>query len=144
VSEKKWDFQCFIPISPPGINETYKITSQGGVRMYKVTEANDWSAHAALIIGSEAAIQDFELTQEREWEIRILFSNWRQDVDAPVKLVIDTVAIKLGVDDRCFIEQSSKLLDWAANIQGVLIKIRKAEVTDAERVDILLFSDESI
>lgn len=78
--------------------------------MYKSQEANDWAAKAALIIGSEAGFSDWK-DKEEFYNIEIIFSQLRCDVDGPVKLVIDTLSQKLGFNDNRIKKQSSEKFD---------------------------------
>ena len=101
------ELSIFIPLLPPGINQTYgiKIDKAGKPSMYKRPKAITWSVDASLIIGAKAAEVDFEFS--KYYEIYIEFNNWRMDVDAPIKLIIDTVSQKLGFDDKYILKQTS-------------------------------------
>lgn len=97
-------FTVFIPVFSPGLNQTYK-TGRG--RFYKSKEAKEWQAKAALIIGSAAAEQEW-VDDSKYYEILIEFNHPRQDVDAPIKLIIDTVSQKLGFNDKKIKRQCSE------------------------------------
>lgn len=118
------DLKVWIPVCPPGLNETYiigKNRKTGKGWLYKSEEANDWSAKAALIVGFEAAQQGWA-DESRYYEISIKFSNFRQDVDASVKLVIDVVSQKLGFNDKRIMKQCSEKVKL--HEEGVLIELK--------------------
>jgi len=98
------NFDCWIPLLPPGINRTY---GKGRGRVYLTHEARAWSKGAALVIGAEAGRIGWE-DYGGDYEIQITMYGSRLDVDAPIKLIIDTVTRKLGFDDSRVIMQSSK------------------------------------
>lgn len=109
--------EIFIPLLPPGLNATYRIS---GSRLYKSEEATAWENDAALIIGSEAARQEWADNSEF-YQIEIKFSNWRQDVDAPVKLILDCISQKLGFNDKRIMKQCSEKVNLKE--PGVLITL---------------------
>lgn len=88
-----------IPLEPPGINQTYKITCVSGkARMYKSKKAKTWATDAALIIGSGG--RDFTFNIKSDYLVKIDFAAKGYDVDAPVKLILDTLCQKLGFNDK--------------------------------------------
>lgn len=94
------NFSIHIPLDPPGINDTYKISSKSGkAEMYKSAEANLWSAQAALLIGAKAGESNW-VDDSQHYELSIIFTNWRLDIDAPIKLVVDCLSQKLGFNDN--------------------------------------------
>ncbi len=111
------NFTVFIPVFSPGLNKTYK-TGKG--RFYKAKEIKEWQAQAALIIGSAAAEQEWKDDSEY-YEIIIEFNNFRQDFDAPIKLITDTVALKLGFNDKRIMKGSIE--KKVSEQDGVLIKL---------------------
>jgi len=88
--------KLYYEIHPPGINATYKVT---GSRMYKSDIAVDWQTSAALAIGSKAGEIDWKDSHDY-YGINIYTANKNMDVDATVKLVIDTIAQKLDFNDK--------------------------------------------
>ncbi len=92
----------FIPVSPPGINQQYKIGRRAGrASFYMSQRSREWADKAALIIGSEASRQGW-LSAFSHYRIKIsLAKTYRFDLDAPIKLVIDTISRKLGFNDKC-------------------------------------------
>lgn len=87
-----------IPTLPPSTNQLLGYRRDG--RVYKTEEAKAWAKGAALIIGAA--------NQGREWDswwLELWFDvclpniSWR-DIDNFEKLAIDTLAAKLGFDDR--------------------------------------------
>lgn len=109
---------------PPGINSQYGVgrgrapspllasivQDDRKPRVYLTAQAEDWAEKAALVIGAEAGVAGWEL-ESINYGVLIIFSGSRMDVDAPVKLVIDTLTRKLGFDDRYITEQASIRLD---------------------------------
>ncbi len=112
------DFDVFIPVLPPGINATYKTTKQGG--FYKSKAAKEWQAKAALIIGSQAAELDWK-HESSHYSIEIFLYEWHGDVDACVKLVIDTVSQKLGFDDKLIVKQCSEKIENKYQSKGIYV-----------------------
>ena len=90
------DLVVDIPVLPPGINETYSI---GKGRMYKTSKAKHWENKAALIVGSTIATTGWEY-EGGTYAIEVLVYNSRYDVDAPIKLIIDMLTRKIGIDDN--------------------------------------------
>lgn len=114
--------RIWVPILPPGINQSYGVVNrQGKGDMYKTQDALIWQAGAALIIGSEAAQQNW-MDDSKFYEIKITLYNSRHDVDANLKIVLDTVAEKLGFNDKKIVEQSSKKIQ--SNEKGILIELK--------------------
>ncbi len=112
-------FDVWIPVLPPGINQTYKTTKIGG--FYKSEIATEWQEKSALIIGSKAAELDFE--PYGNYSIYVEIHNSKADVDASIKLIIDTITQKLGFDDKHIIMQSSiKIQD---GIKGIKVSLTK-------------------
>ena len=112
------NFECWIPLLPPGINRMY---GKGRGRVYLTHEARKWAKDASFIIGAEAGRTGWE-DFGGKYEIEIITYGSRMDVDAPVKLIIDTVTRKLGFDDSRVKHQSSDIV----------------RETDKEGVDIML------
>lgn len=112
--------EVFIPILPPGINRDYAIGWHG--KMHKTNEARAWSKSAALLIGAKAGQIGWE-DHEGRFEIDIICSRMKHDVDAPMKLIIDTVSLKLGFDDRRVRGQSSRRADLGD--KGIMIILRQ-------------------
>lgn len=82
---------------PPGLNQTYKTTSNSGI-IYKDRKTVEWQNDAALLIGSAAGVQNFE--RDNWYSVVLEFKSDRMDIDAPVKVVLDTLARKLNFNDR--------------------------------------------
>lgn len=81
---------------PPGINATYR---SGRGRWYKTARARQWQQDALLLLRA-AGIRT--LPAGSYWlALALTLCTVRLDADAPLKLVIDTVAEALGIDDRC-------------------------------------------
>jgi hypothetical protein len=104
---------------PPGINTQYGVgrgrerelpyltEGRGGKpRIYLTEQAEKWAAQAALVIGARAGVTGWE-HEHSNYGLLTVFSGTKMDVDAPIKLVIDTVTRKLGFDDRLIVEQAS-------------------------------------
>ena len=111
----------FIPLNPPGINQTY---GYGQGRVYMTDVARSWSEGAAFIVGSEAGMQNWEDIFDY-YQIFIKFNNWNLDVDAPIKLVIDTVTRKLGFDDKRILRQCSEKIN--SGEKGVWVTLENYE-----------------
>ena len=92
-------FAVMIPDVPPGINQQYKY-GKGNVRLSDA--ANIWKEKAALIIGARAGELGW-VYGGGTYKIDIWFSVGKGrkelDFDAPVKIIIDTLAEKLGFPD---------------------------------------------
>lgn len=117
-------FEVFIPVLPPGINDTYKPskTKEGKPYIYKNPKAKKWQADAALLIGSAANVAEFVPSDRIKIDITTQGANL--DVDAPAKLVIDTIAEKLGFNDKVVedVNLIKKPLRYNPDIEkGVLI-----------------------
>ena len=106
-----------IPSLPPGINATYK-TGRGG--FYKSAEAVLWQQKASYIIGAHANWMGWEDDAEF-YKIYIEIRGSLADVDASVKLIIDTITQKLGFDDSRILEQSSKKVK--SDEKGILVRL---------------------
>lgn len=104
-----------IPDVPPGINQQY---GRGGRRVYLTDDAVRWKERAALFIGAQAGQQGWRHEEGQTYWIAIYFSvgegRREIDLDAPVKIIIDTVAEKLGFPDdspKYFVKQSSQTIE---------------------------------
>jgi Holliday junction resolvase RusA-like endonuclease len=93
---------------PPGINETYAVgRSKGGqARFYKTDDAKRWQKYAALVVGAAAGSRGWKVRSSK-YGMFMVFSGSFHDVDAPIKLIIDTVTQKFQLDDFHVTEQSS-------------------------------------
>jgi hypothetical protein len=104
---------------PPGINSQYGVgrgrardvsylteSDDRKPRVYLTPEAEKWAAQAALVIGAKSGETGWR-QEFASYGLLTAFSGTTMDVDAPVRLVIDTVARKLGFDDRLIVEQAS-------------------------------------
>lgn len=102
------NLKIWIPLLPPSLNETYGVVNRAGKGdLYKNESALIWQTGAALIIGSEAAQQNW-VDDSKFYGIKVTLQNSRTDVDASIKLIIDTIATKLGFNDNRILEQSSR------------------------------------
>ena len=110
-----------IPTLPKSTNALLGITRTGHV--YKTSAARAWAEQAALIIGAA--------NQGREWSgywLEVVFDvympnvAWR-DVDNCIKLALDTLAAKLGFDDRYVLSVSAN--KWWSEKRCMVIKLRK-------------------
>jgi Holliday junction resolvase RusA-like endonuclease len=120
------NFDVFIVVLPPGINKTYASTinpKTNKSRIYKTKEAKEWSEKAALIIGSRAAELDF--VPSGEYKLVITTHGSKMDVDAPIKLIQDTLCEKLGFDDRLISEVEAKKDKLG---KGLRVKLEKNDV----------------
>jgi Holliday junction resolvase RusA-like endonuclease len=103
-----------IPALPPGINSQYAVGrgrgDKGKAHVYLTEYANTWSAKAALIIGAKAGLVGW-YHRFTSYGLLLIFSGSGLDVDAPVKLVMDTLTRKLGFDDSLIVEQASLRLN---------------------------------
>ena len=92
-------FTVMIPDVPPGINQQYKY-GKGNVRLSDA--ANAWKEKAALIIGARAGELGWRYGGGT-YRIGIRFSVGKGrrelDFDAPIKIITDTLAEKLGFPD---------------------------------------------
>lgn len=113
--------EVFIPILPPGINRDYAVGWHG--KMHKTNEAKAWSSSAALLIGAKAGQIGWE-DHGGEFEIEVFCSQMPHDIDAPMKLIIDTVSLKLRFDDKRVRSQSSRREDLGD--KGIMIILRQA------------------
>jgi Holliday junction resolvase RusA-like endonuclease len=120
---------------PPGINATYGVNTQSHKKVYKSDQAVAWQNGAALIIGSEAGKQDWK-DDSKYYEIEIIFQHPRLDVDAPVKLVIDTVATKLGFNDGRIIKQSSEKIIGDFEQVEIILRGREELKLSFSRIDL--------
>lgn len=121
-------FKVWIPLLPPSSNMTYQITSRSGKAvMYKSQEANDWAANAALIIGAEAGELGWE-DDSAFYDLEVIFSKLRGDVDGPIKLLQDTLAIKLGFNDNRIKKQSSEKSDLGDPGVWIILEPHKEKV----------------
>lgn len=94
--------------NPPGINETYKIGKNKKTDkrfFYKSEVATAWAADAALQIGAQAGLQNWEDISDY-YQISIIFTNFNLDVDAPLKLCLDVLSQKLGFNDNRIMKAS--------------------------------------
>lgn len=114
-----FDLDVVIPFLPTSVNQLYRW---GKGHMYKTQAAKVWAKDAALIIGSA--------NQGREWTgywlevtLDICLPNlaWR-DLDNCAKLTLDTLAKKLGFDDRYIL--SLHLHKWPTD-EKLRIRLKK-------------------
>ena len=84
-----------IPGSIVGVNQTYK---RGKNSFYKSTEAKNWQLGASHIIGSISGVTGWE--DNSDFYQLIIIHKSQHDIDAPVKLAIDTLCLKLGFNDK--------------------------------------------
>lgn len=92
-------FEVWIPTLPPTTNTAYRISRS---RMYISKEGNDWAEKAALVIGTKHSKDPYEW-KGRDLQVSFTFYGihpLRWDVDGRIKLALDTLAAKLGFDDR--------------------------------------------
>lgn len=112
------NLKIWVPLIPPGINETYK-TGQG--HFYKSEKAKSWETDAALIIGSQAASQEW-IDDSKFYEIEMIIQNSNYDVDSSIKLTIDCLCNKLGINDNRILKQCSEKVQ--SEEKGIWIILR--------------------
>ncbi|RJQ27299.1 hypothetical protein C4577_01655 [Candidatus Parcubacteria bacterium] len=122
--------KIFIPDLPPGLNESYGIYSvTNKAHMYKTAKATGWSEKASLIIGARAGEEGWEDIEEA-YEIYMGICGSKADVDAPVKLIMDTVSKKLGFNDNKFYKQTSEKIKVGE--VGLYIEIKPYTLKNAK------------
>lgn len=126
-------FKVWIPIVPPGFNQMYGVTTYKDeetgkikARMYKKKVAYDWIEAATMPIRTAANYVGFIIDPYKD---RIIIRFWvynaRKDVDAPVKLVQDTIAKVLGFDDKIVIDVHPRKLKDKTKDAGIFIEVEK-------------------
>lgn len=122
---KGQSIRIWIPIVPPGINATYGVNCKSKKKVYKTKEAKQWEKDAYKLILNAANLSGFLIDKEKDkLAISILIKGSRHDVDAPIKMIIDTVACTLEFDDEIVMSVQSKVRR-ATDDRGVLIEIEK-------------------
>lgn len=117
--------KIWIPIVPPGVNQTYGVNCKSKQKVYKTPAAKQWENDAIMPIRSAANSNDFRIDPKNDrLNISILMLGSGHDVDAPIKMIIDTVARVLGFDDKIVMHVSSDI-DRSYPERGVLIEIEK-------------------
>jgi Holliday junction resolvase RusA-like endonuclease len=118
-------FSVFIPCLPPGINQTYKTTKNGG--FYKSDEAKVWQDEASKIIGAKAGELDycFPADAEYKFELDFYFQRPNADIDRSIKVLLDTCAEKLGFDDKRVMEVNLKKHVKESDETGVNVVIKQ-------------------
>lgn len=120
---------------PPGINATYKVNPNSHRKVYKDEQATAWAAGAALVIGAAAAKQDWKDDCEF-YEVEVIFHHPRLDVDAPIKLIYDTLSQKLGFNDGRIIKQGSeKVIDDCEQVVIILRGVKELQLSYS-RIDL--------
>ena len=122
-------FDVWVPGKIVGFNQAYGITCKGGkARMYLTPAAIEWKRGAGLLIGEAInAKHDFEFDPNFFYEITVYFHSNKRDVDSPIKLVIDTIAEKAGINDFIFCGQSSRRRPQdELEGEGLLIKVTRS------------------
>lgn len=113
--------KVWVPLLPPGINATYGIR-RGGRGLYKTQKAVDWQNDAALLIGSKAGEVGWE-DHGGDFQLSYTLSQARTDLDASIKLIGDTVAEKLGFNDKRIRQGAQTFADLGE--KGVLIVLEQ-------------------
>lgn len=88
-------FQAMLP-PPPGVNRTYGVARSG--HWYMSDRARQWEQDAMLALRASGF-----RTQPAGvyWiAVELVLYSISLDIDAPIKLVLDTVEAALGIDDR--------------------------------------------
>jgi hypothetical protein len=115
IKMSEYSLNVFIPLIPPGINQTYGLgyatnydlientfIRRQRAKMFKNKEADEWADGASKIIGAKAGEIDFKPSPYMA--IDIILQKCKHDADAPIKLIIDTVSKKLGFDDKIILD----------------------------------------
>lgn len=112
----------YIPILPPGINATYKVSPFSGKKIYKNATAVKWAEGAAHLIRNASSLQEWTDNCET-YDLYMEIWGWRGDVDSHIKLVQDTVCQSLGFDDKRIRSVCSRKMDGAQSQPGISIKL---------------------
>ena len=119
-------FEVWIPALPISTNCAYKIRRS---RMYISAEGKHWAEKAALIIGAKHGRNPQEWRNKELRVSLVFFDNhplcW--DVDGRIKITLDTLASKLGFDDRYIMELDAKKQKGP---EGVLIRLEEYNVEE--------------
>ena len=122
-------FRLFIPVLPPGINQTYKVSKFGG--FYKSEAAKSWEREVR---------QHFELALDEQgfsdssdyYQVEITWAGSRHDADAFMKITIDTLAFELGINDNRILDKHITKLTGISE-KGILLELRPYEQTNIPR-----------
>lgn len=91
-----WELEAILPY-PVGVNRVWR---HGRGRTYKSAAARHWQVEATRILRA----QGLRALPAEHWAIRLDYELFAcrsgLDLDAPLKLLLDTVADGLDVDDR--------------------------------------------
>lgn len=117
--------KIWIPIVPPGINATYGVNCKSRQKVYKTKEAKQWEKDAIMPIRSAANSVGFVVDPKKDkLIISIVMQGSGHDVDAPIKMIVDTVARTLCFDDKIVTNVHSSI-DREHPERGVLIEVEK-------------------
>lgn len=125
-------FEVFIPILPPGVNETYGVNRSHKRPVFKKAEAVQWQDGAAKAIGAAAGEQGFIFGPEDTFAVRLEFHKSNYDVDAGVKITIDTLAQKLGFNDNRIDDLDLKIYRNAEE-EGVKIIVSIIDASEGQQ-----------
>lgn len=117
--------RIWIPIVPPGVNATYGVNCKSKQKVYKTPQAKQWEKAAIMPIRAAANSVGFVVNPKNDrLIISIIIQGSKHDVDAPIKMIVDTVARTLGFDDKIVTNVHSSI-DRENSERGVLIEIEK-------------------
>jgi len=114
----------FIPYVPPGINKQYGY-ARG--HTYLTKEARDWRTKAGLLIGSCAGQNNWR-HNVKSYDLEVEWWGRKHDEDAHLKIIQDTLALKLGFNDKIVKKASIVKLDkppenYKIYGEGLVIKL---------------------
>jgi hypothetical protein len=121
---RRQSFKVFIPVMPPGINETYGVNCKSKRKVYKTPVAKQWQVDAIMPIRTAANIAEFFIDKDDKLSIYITIFGSKYDVDAPIKLIIDTIADTLDFNDKIVSNVESRIIRQTER-DGVMIDVEK-------------------
>lgn len=118
--------RIWIPIMPPGINATYGVNCAGNKKkVYKTKEAKDWEIAAKLPILNAANYKGFLINKDLDkLAVSILSKGSQHDIDANVKIILDTTAKTLNFNDK-IVHDLELGIKRNSPDRGVLIELEK-------------------
>lgn len=104
-----WTFEVTIPARPPSVNDMYGVAS--GDRRYLKAKGRRWRLLVEQCMDGRCCVGGSPAAKDRFRVYMEVCAPWRQlwgwDVDNCVKIAVDAVCERLGLDDRYMVGVSA-------------------------------------
>lgn len=129
TEEQRWgswqeEYSAFLPL-PPSVNEAYiNLSVAKRCRRVDSPKKRVWTSAATALLTQAGFAPDMaRRTNKFAFSIVVGLSSWRRDIDGCIKLPLDLMCKRLGLDDRYCLVVSVKRVIVPKEEEGIHVRL---------------------